>query len=119
MEDGFREVGRGGGFLPIGGGGPFPIGVVFLRPATPPKGGAGGRPGMAGAAPGGGRGAEKAGGFGAEPVGSPGSDRYDESAVAPVLTPPPLFLSLGIPPANSPPSWGAGSTLPTIESREP
>ncbi|KAJ4307358.1 hypothetical protein N0V84_012789 [Fusarium piperis] len=78
MDEGFRDVGRGGGFFPIGGGGGFdPIGVVFLKFA-PPGGGIGGRPGMAGAAPIGGFGAEKAGGFGADVVGS-GSDRYVES----------------------------------------
>lgn len=103
MDDGFRDVGKGGGFLPIGGGGPLdPIGVVFLRFATPPGGGSGGRPpGIVGAAPGGGLGAEKAGGFGAELVGSPGSERYVESVFAPVSMPP-LFFSLGIPPAKSP-----------------
>lgn len=32
------------------------------------------------------------------------------SDIPPVSTPPPVFLSFGIPPANSPPSWGALST---------
>lgn len=32
--------------------------------------------------------------------------------IPPVSTPPPRFLSLGIPPAKRPPNWGAPSTLP-------
>lgn len=76
--------------------------------------------GMAGAAPGGGRGADVVGGLGTELRDDSGSDVYDESGFAvilldhffisyninepPVSTPPPLFLSFGIPPANSPPS---------------
>ena len=93
-DDGFRDVGSAGGFFPIGGGG-------FL----PPRG----LPGIAGAAPPGGLGADAVGGLGGEEAGSPGSERYVESAFAPVSMPPRLFLSFGIPPANSPPSCGAES----------
>lgn len=92
--DGLRELGSGGGFFPIGGGGPFveadDIGrgallvAVFLRFAMEgTDGGAAGggvgtaRPGTAGAAPGGGLGAP--GGFGAPPLEDSGSERYDES----------------------------------------
>ena len=57
------------------------------------------------------------GGFGAAPVGGlggeglelSGSELYDGSLSAPVSTPPPVFLSFGIPtPAKIPPSCGAG-----------
>jgi hypothetical protein len=103
MEDGLREVGRAGGFFPIGGGGGF----------LPAVGGGGGlAPGIDGAALPGGLGAEEPGGFGtrgAELVDSPGSDKYDESAFAPVSIPP-LFFSLGMPPAKRPPSCGAAAT---------
>ena len=104
----------------MGGGGPFPKGVTFLRFATPPGGGIGGpRPGIAGAAPEGGFGAPKLGGFGAETEGSPGSDKYVESEFAPVSTPPLLFFNLGIPPANRPPSCGADSMPDDAVSLEP
>lgn len=53
-------------------------------------------------------GAEEAGGFGAESLDVSGSDMYDESRSAPVSTPPPVFLSFGIPtPAKIPPNCGA------------
>ena len=106
--DGFREVGRGGGFFPIGGGGGF---LVVGGLDEEPDGGAGGLPGMVGAADAGGLGADAMGGLGAEELldGSPGSERYEEPEFAPVSTPPLLFLSFGMPPANNPPSWGAES----------
>lgn len=86
-----------------------PNGVVFLKPAVPPGGGTGGpRPGIAGAAAEGGLGGAD-GGLGAEATSE--SDRYEESALAPVSTPPPRFFSLGIPPAKSPPNCGAGSAV--------
>lgn len=79
---------------------------MFLRAATDglAGGGAGGAPG--------GRGAP--GGLGADPVSARGvegldvsdSERYGDALSAPVLTPPD-FRSLGIPPANKPPSCGA------------
>ncbi len=105
---GFREVGKAGGFFPIGGGGPLPL--VFLRPPGP---GASkdGLPGIVGAPPDGGGGAE-AGGLGTDSFDSPGSDTYEESASRPVFTPPPLFFSLGMPPANRPPSCGAADSSP-------
>ena len=81
--------------------------MTFLRLPGP----SGGLPGIAGAVPGGGLGAEALGGFGAETLRSPGSDRYEDSAFAPVSTPPLLFFNLGIPPAKSPPSWGAPSDI--------
>lgn len=52
----------------------------------------------------GGLGAEVGGGRGAELRDVSGSDIYDESRFAPVSIPPPRFFSLGIPPANMPPS---------------
>lgn len=97
-EDGLRDVGSGGGFFPIGGGGFFVAGGFGL-------------PGTAGAELVGGFGAEPMGGLGADEFDSPGSERYDESRFAPVSIPPPLFFSLGMPPAKRPPSCGAASTL--------
>lgn len=78
---------------------------------APPGGGRGGLPGIAGAAPAGGLGAPKEGTFGAEDDRTlfSGSDRYDESAAAPVSTAPRVLRSFGMPPANSPASCGAGS----------
>lgn len=104
--DGLRDVGRGGGFFPIGGGGGFfPVGGLGASLAGP--GGIGGPlPGIAGAAP--------EGGFGAERFDSPGSERYEDSSVLPVSTPPRLFFSLGIPPAKSPPSCGAPESIPVF-----
>ncbi len=56
----------------------------------------------------GGFGAEEVGGFGADCLDVSGSDMYDGSRSAPVFTPPPVFLSFGIPiPAKIPPSCGA------------
>lgn len=124
--EGFRDAGRGGGFFPIGGGGPFidadepglgtSLGVLRRLAmaggsAVAPGGGTGGLPGTAGAAPEGGLGAEKAGTFGAEDDRTlfSGSDRYDESAAAPVSTAPRVLRNFGIPPANSPASCGAAS----------
>lgn len=123
--DGFRDDGGGiGGFFPIGGGfgfeetseaDPTDCGTgrrLFLSAETEglltgAGGGAGGRPG---GAPGG---LGALGGFDADSDGGCGvvrddsvSDRYEESASAPVLTPPD-FLSFGMPPANRPPSCGA------------
>jgi hypothetical protein len=104
LDEGFRDVGSGGGFLPIGGGGGFdtPKGVVFRRLLAPPPGGIGGpRPGIVGAALAGGFGAP--GGLGAEILVSPGSERYEASELAPVSIPP-RFFNFGIPPAKRPPS---------------
>jgi hypothetical protein len=124
---GFLDAGGGiGGFFPIGGGGlGFECAISgveceacgvgrneFLRADTPPggggaaPGGGGGAPGGLGAAPGGKGGAAALGG-GVETlldVGS-GSESY-----APVLIPPD-FLSLGMPPANSPPNCGAADSI--------
>ena len=36
-----------------------------------------------------------------------------------MLIPPALFLSFGIPPASSPPNWGAASIPPPLESPPP
>ena len=64
--------------------------------------------------------AEEAGGFGADGLDVSGSDIYDDSRSAPVSTPPPVFLSFGIPtPAKIPPNWGAAvatllSALPVV-----
>ncbi|KUI60405.1 hypothetical protein VP1G_11173 [Cytospora mali] len=142
LWDGFRELGGGGGFFPTGGGGPFTeadecgrgtsLCPVFLRLAIDgwfAKPGIVGRPGIAGAAPGGGLGAEAVGGFGAEDRDDSGSDKYDasrfagyrlesheetqrlgNSSIPPVSTPAPVFLNFGIPAANKPPNWGAAST---------
>lgn len=57
------------------------------------------------------------GGFGADAIGGPernvsGSEIKDDSLSAPVSTPPPVFFSLGIPPAKIPPSWGAVVIFP-------
>ena len=59
------------------------------------------------------------GGFGAEPPGiagvrrvGSGSERYDDSASAPVLTPPD-FRNLGMPPANIPPNCGPPPNAPS------
>ena len=61
-----------------------------------------------------------AGRFGAVEVGGvevdfrelSGSERYEDSRPAPVSMPPPVFFSLGIPPAKIPPNWGAAGTPP-------
>ena len=56
----------------------------------------------------GGFGAEEVGGFKADCLDVSGSDMYDGSGSAPVSTPPPVFLSFGIPiPAKIPPNCGA------------
>ena len=53
----------------------------------------------------GGFGAEEVGGIGADCLDVSGSDKYDDSRSAPVSTPPPVFLSFGIPtPAKIPPN---------------
>lgn len=93
MEEGFREPGGGGGFFPIGGGGPFvdaeDMGLgasalaVFLRLANDGwKEDAPGRPGIDGAAAVGGRGADTVGGLGTLLEDTSGSDRYEESRFA-------------------------------------
>lgn len=113
FEEGFRDVGRGGGFLPIGGGGGFdpPRGVILRKWPAAPGGRMGGpRPGIAGAAPLGGFGAP--GGLGAD-LDSPGSERYEASEFAPVSIPP-RFFSFGIPAANSPASCGAADSIPEL-----
>lgn len=58
-----------------------------------------------------------AGGLGADGTGPSLSERYVESRLAPVSTPPRL-RSLGIPPANSPPSCAAGA-LGALSTPEP
>lgn len=83
---------------------------LFLRAAIDGLGG-GRAPGTGGAAPGG-FGAAARGGFGAELRDVSGSERYGEEVSAPVSTPPPLFFSVGIPPANKPPNCGAALTIP-------
>jgi hypothetical protein len=120
LPEGLREDGGGmGGFLPIGGGFGLEgtageellvcgVGrILFLRADTAGLGG-----GAKGAADGGIGGAELTGrggapgGLGAADIGRDGAawePEYDESSSAPVLTPPDL-RSLGIPPANRPPS---------------
>lgn len=56
--------------------------------------------------------AEEAGGLGADCLDVSGSDIYDDSRSAPVSTPPPVFLSFGMPtPANIPPNCGATPPL--------
>lgn len=93
LEDGLREPGGGGGFLPIGGGGPLEEAVeteegglgaslrpVFLRLATAgldaAEPGSGGRPpGIGGAAPPGGFGADIPGGLGTARDPVSGSER--------------------------------------------
>lgn len=127
FDEGFRDAGGGiGGFLPIGGGAGFGLGG--MRSDVECDGCAAGRRllfsaatlGGTGAAPGGGGGAP--GGLGAEPLGIGGAAARGGGAglealrdvvsgsesYAPVLIPPD-FLSLGMPPANRPPSCGAGS----------
>jgi len=115
--DGFREAGGGiGGFLPVGGGGFGLDGMLgvdkldigggrnsFLRLATAGFCGFG-------VANGGGRGAENA-------RFPSGSDEYEASPFAPVATPPPVFLSFGMPPAKIPPSCGAA--MPADASFDP
>jgi hypothetical protein len=59
----------------------------------------------------GGRGAAVAGGRGADGLDVSESE-YEDSPPAPVFTPPLLFFSFGMPPANMPPSCGAGSIPP-------
>jgi hypothetical protein len=102
VEEGFREPGGGGGFFPIGGGGPFIDAIeddesglgrsapdVFRRWAMEAcrlgvlaAPGTDGRPGMAGAAPMGGLGAVMVGGFGADLDDGSGSERYVASRFA-------------------------------------
>lgn len=96
------EIGRGTSLavflrLVIDAWGPGAGGVGTARP---------GSAGMAGAAPKGGLGAD--GTLGADGDDSV-SDIYDAVWFAPVSTPPPRFLSFGIPPANKPDNCGAGS----------
>ena len=127
VEDGFLDAGGGmGGFLPIGGGGfgfPSPCisGVelvveglgrrLFLKDATPAGGGGGG-----GATAEGGRGGAPPGSLGAAPFGKGGFGgvlldtarrEFVSGSESYTLTPPALFRSFGMPPANMPPSCGA------------
>jgi hypothetical protein len=133
VEDGFREPGGGGGgFLPIGGGGPFRdteengLGAsefaAFLTAIEGCKEGAlavpgrDGLPGMAGAAPKGGLGADRgavseseryeASRFAAEGQRRNNNEEISSCFLPPVSTPPPVFRSFGIPPANRPASGG-------------
>lgn len=114
---GFDDPGNGGGarggasgavFVDVAAG----FGGAFRRLATSGLGGGGDSAeggGGGGRAPGG---LGAAGGFGAGAAGGfvPESERYGESRFAPVSTPPRL-RNFGIPPAKSPPSWGAEGTL--------
>jgi hypothetical protein len=123
MPEGLREAGGGiGGFLPGRGGFGFePMSDMecvdttdegrrlFLSAAIDGLGG--GRPPEIGGAAPGGFGAGACGGLGTELREVSGSERYGELVSAPVLTPP-AFLSLGMPPANKPPSCGAALTMP-------
>lgn len=115
--DGFRDEGGGiGGFFPIGGGGlGFPLILATEDGRDSPR-----RALIPGRTPGGAGGAEGGapGGFGAAPRGSAGAEaRFDSGSErygawswsAPVLTPPD-FLSLGMPPANNPPSCGGAAS---------
>lgn len=98
VDDGL-EVGLGGGFLRFAS-----MGFTTGGEGASAEGGGGGRTfGVFGTA----------GGLGAPPTGADDlgvresvSLRYAESGAAPVSIPP-RFLSLGIPPANKPPSCGA------------
>lgn len=136
--DGFRDIFGGGGFAPLGGGGGARggsseierkeasefglcagLGGGFLRFASSEvaaEDGCGGEDSVVwglglkvpnlGAV--GSFGAEEAGGFGADGLDVSGSDIYDDSRSAPVSTPPPVFLSFGIPtPVKIPPNCGA------------
>lgn len=136
--EGFRNIFGGGGFAPLGGGGgarggsselerkeasEFGLwagfGGGFLRFASSEVAAADGCGGEDSVVCGlglkvpnlgavGSFGAEEAGGFGAEGLDVSGSDIYDDSRSAPVSTPPPVFLSFGIPtPAKIPPNCGA------------
>lgn len=122
--EGFRDVGGGmGGFLPIGGGG---FGFVRIslsnecvlvglklffrtdteggRGADPGGSGGGATPGLGGGRP-----------FGIDGVLETGAEAFlavVSGSESYMFTPPPVFLSFGIPPANSPPNCGAASTLP-------
>lgn len=122
--EGFRDVGGGmGGFLPIGGGG---FGFVRIslsnecvlvglrlffradteggRGADPGGSGGGATPGLGGGRP-----------FGIDGVLETGAEAFlavVSGSESYIFTPPPVFLSFGIPPANSPPNCGAASTLP-------
>lgn len=99
VDDGL-EAGLGGGFRRLA-----TRGLTGGAGEDSELGGGGG-----GRAPGG-LGADATGGFGGGRAPSV-SERYGESRLAPVSTPPRL-RSLGIPPAKSPPSWGAaGSAVP-------
>lgn len=115
--DGFREAGGGiGGFLPIGGAGFGLDGMLgveglaigggrnsFFRLATAGFGGFG---------------AANVGGRGAENARFPsGSDEYEVLLFAPVATPPPVFLSFGMPPAKIPPN--CGPAMPADASFDP
>jgi hypothetical protein len=126
LPDGLRKDGGGmGGFFPIRGGLGFEgttgeelevcgAGrIEFLKADTAGlERGEGAEKGTGGAEPGGRGGAP--GGFGADDTGREGAS-YDESVSAPVLTPPD-FRSLGIPPANRPPSCG-GAAPTSLDAR--
>ena len=62
----------------------------------------------------GGHGASEVGGVGVVFRELSGSERYEDTRSAPVSIPPPILLSLGIPPANIPPNWGAAGTPPLM-----
>lgn len=131
-------IGGGGGFAPLGGGGGgrggsseldrkgisecglcAGFGGGFLRDATSGLAAADGCGGEDSVVCGlglkafnlgavGGFGAEEVGAFGADCLDVSGSDMYGDSRSAPVSTPPPVFLSFGIPtPAKIPPNCGA------------
>lgn len=123
-DDGLREDGGiAGGFFPIGGAG-FGLGGVTSGEEATERGdgragtcrlaivGIGGAaPGIGGAAPGGLGGVRAVGRLegirGAEGRVNSESDRYAEPLLAPVFTPLPVFLNLGMPPASMPANCGA------------
>jgi hypothetical protein len=118
----FREVGGGGGGFPATrlatdegldsgfGGGFFKfasgLGIAGAESMDPGNGGL--KLGIAGAGIDGGRGAAPNGGRGGAGV-EVSESECAPSIPAPVSMPPRVFLSLGMPPARSPASWGGPS----------
>ena len=140
-EEGFRELGGGmGGFLPIGGGG---LGLVTGSSGVDCMLDGVGRRWLLNAETLGGRGAAAEGGKGGAPPGNRGAGGGRDGGPPPGrggaapfgrtgalgalllrilvvsgsesyrLTPPPLFRSFGMPPANIPPNCGADS-MPVV-----
>lgn len=122
--EGFRDVGGGiGGFLPIGGGGfgfvraslsneCVLVGLRLLLRADI-EGGKGADPGGKGGGATPGRGGGRP--FGIDGALDTGAETFLEfvsGSESYMFTPPPVFLSFGIPAANSPPNCGAASIPP-------